>query len=103
MSILSGDLCKSWQEFGRLADQLSFFIAALCLGVGENADFAIFYDHELRMRAQRLARKRDVMAIMLISRAGEMKKRKDILRRAYPSEVLPSALPHYAHGRKKSP
>ena len=60
--ILAGDICNAWNAFGCLAAQLSPIRVALHLGVTENAEFAISYDHEVRARIHRLARKRDPSA-----------------------------------------
>ena len=57
--------------------QLPQLSICLHLGVAGNADFAIFYDRELRNRIQRLARKRDsaVDIPRLISEENEDVKR----------------------------
>ena len=57
--ILTGDLCNAWKLFGGLSAQLSHLSVVLHLGVVENGSFAIAYDTEMRLRLQRLARRRD--------------------------------------------
>ena len=57
--ILTGDLCNAWKEFGGLSAQLCHLSVVLHLGVTENGAFAIAYDTEMRLRLQRLARRRD--------------------------------------------
>ena len=102
-SILTSDLRNAWKEFGGLAAQLPFLSVAPHLGVAENAAFAISYDHEVRARAQRLSRNRDITVdyAKFLSAENEEAKRYLIsdLARGRPST---GANP-YVPGRKKSP
>ena len=57
--IFSGDLTNSWCSFGGLQAQFSHLSIVLHLAVTETASFAIAYDQEIRLKIQRMARKRD--------------------------------------------
>ena len=57
--IFTGDLTDSWSQFGGLQAQFSHLSIVLHLAVTETASFAMAYDHELRQKIQRMARKRD--------------------------------------------
>ena len=60
--IFAGDLADSWGSFGGIQAQFSHLSIALHLAVVETTAFAIAYDQELRIKIQRMARKRDSTA-----------------------------------------
>ena len=75
--IFAGDLTDSWGSFGGIQAQFSHLSIVLHLAVVETATFAIAYDHELRQKLQRMARKRDSTAdfAKLLSEENEEIKR----------------------------
>ena len=57
--IFDGDLTASCGSFGGLSAQFSHLSVALHLAVAGTSAFALANDHELRVKIQRMARKRD--------------------------------------------
>ena len=101
--ILTGDLCNAWKEFGGLAAQLSFLSIVLHLGVAENAAFAISYDHEVCLRAQRVARRRDQTVDYAKYLSGENEEVKRHIKADLARVRPPTGNAPYAPDRKKFP